>query len=37
MTIINKWEEWDLLTKLIASISRRLAVVRLVKEKQTKY
>ena len=37
MAVINGWEEWDLLAKLIASMPRRLAVIRLVKEKQTKY
>ena len=37
MTVINGWEEWDLPVKLIASIPRRLAAVRLVKGKQTKY
>ena len=37
MAIINGWEEWDLPAKLIASMSRRLAAVRLVKGKQTKY
>ena len=37
IAIINRWEEWDLPAKLIASIPRRLAVVRLVKGKQTKY
>ena len=37
MAVINGWEEWDLLVKLIASMLRRLAVVRLVKGKQTKY
>ena len=37
MTVINGWEEWDLLAKLIASMPRRLAAVRLVKGKQTKY
>ena len=37
MAIINGWEEWDLPAKLIASMPRRLAAVRLVKGKQTKY
>ena len=37
MTVINGWEEWDLPAKLIASMPRRLAAVRLVKGKQTKY
>ena len=35
MAVINGWEEWDLPAKLIAFMSRRLVVVRLVKEKQT--
>ena len=37
MAVINGWEEWDLPAKLIASMPRRLAAVRLVKGKQTKY
>ena len=37
MAVINGWEEWDLPAKLIASMPRRLAAVRLIKEKQTKY
>ena len=37
IAIINGWKEWDLPAKLIASMPRRLAVVRLVKGKQTKY
>ena len=31
--IINRWEEWDLLTKLIASMPQRLVVVRLIRGK----
>ena len=37
MAVINGWEEWDLLAKLIASMPRRLVAVRLVKGKQIKY
>ena len=37
ITIINGWEEWDLPAKLIASMPRRLVVVRLVRGKQIKY
>ena len=37
MAVINGWEEWDLLAKLKAFMPRRLAAVRLVKGKQTKY
>ena len=37
MAEINGWEQWDLPAKLIASMPRRLAAVRLVKGKQTKY
>ena len=37
IVIINGWEEWDLPAKLIVSMLRRLAVVRLIKGKQTKY
>ena len=34
---INGWDQWDLPAKLIASIPKRLAAVKLVKGKQTKY
>ena len=37
MAKINGWDEWDLPAKLIAFIPKRLAAVKLVKEKQTKY
>ena len=34
---INGWDQWDLPAKLVASMPRRLAAVRLVQGKQTKY
>ena len=37
MTVINGFEQWDLPAKLIASMPKRLAAVRLVQGKQTKY
>ena len=37
MAVINGFEQWDLPAKLIASMPQRLAAVRLVKGKQTKY
>ena len=37
MAEINGWDQWDLPAKLIESMPRRLAAVRLVKGLQTKY
>ena len=37
MAKINKWDKWDLPAKLIIFILKRLAAIKLVKEKQTKY
>ena len=37
VAVINGWEEWDLPAKLIESMPRRLAAVKLVGGKQTKY
>ena len=37
MAVINGYEEWDLPARLIASMPRRLAAVKLVKGRQTKY
>ena len=37
MVEINGYKQWDLPARLIASMPRRLAAVRLVEGKQTKY
>ena len=34
---INRFDQWDLPAKLIASIPQRLAAAKLVKEKHTRY